>query len=319
MEMVTLAKIAVILVMFRQKHNLELLYESLKDQSSADFKIYFVDNNADNSDTEFSKTLNLRYGLNIEYISTGKNTGFAGGNNTGAEKAMADGAEYIFFLNNDTVLHPHCIESLASYLDSNSSAAAASPIIFYWQGSAEPGRIQEFGADSDFGTYKISKHFEGLQFVEIGNEIPPVKDVNTLPGAAMMVRADVLKKTGLWEEIYFAYGDEIDLARRIHEAGYKCAAIKQAVLWHNHKWVKDNKEGYYFEYYLIQRNKYLYFRKFRLYGGMFLSYLSDTFRFPFRLIWFAKVCDLKLGYYYLKGTYSGLFGHKGKPNLSFLK
>jgi hypothetical protein len=94
---------------------------------------------------------------------------------------------------------------------------------------------------------------------------------------------------------------------------------KNAAIWHNHKWVKQNKQGYYFEYYLIQRNKYLYFRKYSLYKKMFVSYILDSIKFPWRLIWFAKVCDLKLGYYYIKGTYAGLLGHNGKPNLSFLK
>ena len=73
------------------------------------------------------------------------------------------------------------------------------------------------------------------------------------------------------------------------------------------------------EYYLIQRNKYLYFRKYSLFGRMLVAYVSDSFRFPRRLLWFVKVCDLKLGYYYLKGTYAGIIGHKGKPNLGFLK
>jgi hypothetical protein len=45
----------------------------------------------------------------------------------------------------------------------------------------------------------------------------------------------------------------------------------------------------------------------------------DSLKFPFRLFWFIKVCDIKLGYNYLRGTYAGIFGHKGKPALSFLK
>lgn len=315
----TLADTAIILVMFRQKHNLELLYSSLQTQSCRDFKIYFVDNNPDNSDTAFSKELNTKYGLDIEYISANRNTGFACGNNIGAETAIKQGAQFVFFLNNDTILNDNCIEELTGYLKTNPGTAAVSPLIFYWEGKKEPGKIQEFGADADFNSYNIKKYFEGADYNSVKNDIPETKFVNTLPGAAMMVRSSALDKTGLWEESYFAYGDEIDLARRLSDAGYNCAVLKNAALWHNHKWVKENKEGYCFEYYLIQRNKYLYFRKFGLYGNMLMSYLTDSLKFPFRLLWFAKVSSLKTGYYYIKGTYAGLLNHKGKPKLSFLK
>lgn len=315
----TLAKTAVILVMFRQKHNLELLYGSLAGQSEKDFRIYFTDNNPDDSDSEFSKKLNVKYGLDITYLHSGGNYGFARGNNIAAQQAIEDGCKYLFFLNNDTILDNKCIENLIITAQSSQSIAAVSPLIMYWKGKKEPGIIQEFGAMADFKSYTISKNFEGKEFSAIEKNISPALTVDMLPGAATFIKSAALKQTGLWEEKYFAYGDEIDLAYRIRQAGYTCIAVKDAILWHNHKWSKENKQGYYFEYYLIQRNKYLYFRKFGFYGKMIISYFLDSVKFPFRLFWFIKVCDLKLGYYYLKGTYAGLFGHSGKPNLGFIK
>ena len=319
MKAVLLAKTGIILVMYRQKQNLELLYSSLAEQTDKDFIIYFVDNNPDSSDSEFSRELNTKFNLNIEYIPAGANTGFAGGNNIGAQKAITAGCEYIFFLNNDTILDSACIEQLIGSLQTNPAIAAASPVIFFWSGAKNKERVQEFGASADFASYTIKKKYEGSAYSETEKNMPTAANSDVLPGAAMMVRADALKKAGMWEEDYFAYGDEIDLARRIKDAGYICIVNKYAVLWHNHNWNKDNKQGYYFEYYLIQRNKYLYFRKFGLYGNMLLSYLSDSFLFPWRLVWFVKVCDLKLGWYYIKGTYAGILGHKGKPNLYFVK
>ena len=314
-----LAKIGIVLVMFRQKHNLGLLYNSLAAQTEKDFKIYFVDNNPDDSDKAFSVSLNAGINLNIEYISAGGNTGFAGGNNIGAKKAIEDGCEYIFFLNNDTILESSCLSALSGSLANDPAAAAAAPLILFWESSKKMGRIQEFGAKADFNSYKIKKFYEGAEYKLNESQIPDVAYADIMPGAATFIRADVLKKTGLWEEDYFAYGDEIDLARRINNAGYKCAVVKKAILWHNHKWSKENKQGYYFEYYLIQRNKYLYFRKHGLYFNLLISYLTDSIKFPARLLWFIKVCDLKLGFYYLKGTYAGILGHKGKPRLHFIK
>ena len=314
-----MSKIGIILVMFRQKHNLELLYSSLAGQTEKDFTVYFVDNNTDSSDTDHSKELNNKYSLNIVYIASGGNNGFAGGNNLGAVKAAADGCKYIFFLNNDTILDENCLKELLIPLDTDNNIAATGPLILFWNGSKTKERVQEFGANADFNSYKIEKMYEGVNFGEYEKVIPENITADVLPGAATFIRSEALVKTGLWEESYFAYGDEIDLAKRIKDSGYKCILTKKAVLWHNHKWDKENKQGYYFEYYLIQRNKYLYFRKYGLYFNMLLAYLSDIFKFPLRLLWFIKVCDIKLGYYYLKGTYAGLLDHKGKPNLYFVK
>lgn len=314
-----MSKIGIILVMFRQKHNLEALYGSLIDQTEKTFKIYFVDNDPACTDTDHSKVLNNSFGLDIEYIASGENNGFAGGNNLGAKKAMADGCKYIFFLNNDTLLDSNCLSELLNAINKNTSIAAAAPIIFYWKGSKTREHVQEFGANAHFSSYKINKQFEGVNYSEFENRMPQILNVNLLSGAATLIKSEVLSKIGLWEEKYFAYGDEIDLAKRINEAGFKCVVSKNAALWHNHKWVKDNKQGYYFEYYLIERNKFLYFRKYSLYRKMLAVYIIDSIKFPWRLVWFAKVCDLKLGYYYLKGMYAGLLGHNGKPNLKFLK
>jgi len=310
---------AIILVMFRQKHNLELLYNSLYRQSYKDFRIYFVDNNPDAIDRDHSEELNRNLGMDIEYIIAGQNSGFAGGNNLGAAKAMEDGFEYILFLNNDTELDENCLLELVNAVEAAPDTAVASPLILYYTADKKDPKIQEYGVKADFDTYSITKYFEGKKLSVSEVEMPLSMKVDMVSGAAMLVKAEALKKTGLWEEKYFAYGDEIDLAARLKKTGFASIVTKKAVLWHNHRWEKQNKEGFYFEYYLIQRNKYLYFRKHKLYFNMFISYLTDILKFPVRLLWFMRVCDLKLGYYYLKGTYAGLFGHSGRPNLSFMK
>jgi len=312
--------IGIILVMYRQKHNLVPLYQSLSGQNEKSFRVYFVDNNPDSIDADFSRKLNDDLKLDIVYINPGSNTGFAGGNNIGAGKAISDGCEYIFFLNNDTVLDSNCLAQLRLAVDSYPHAGAAVPLILLGVPGKQTGDIvQEFGASADFRTYKINKYFPMQKYDEIKEQLPGILEVDLISGGAAFFRSAALRKTGLWEELYFAYGDEIDLAKRMQEAGYISIAVKNAVLWHNHKWDKNNKQGYYFEYYLIQRNKYLYFRKFKFYGAMSIALLNDFLKFPWRLIWFIKVCNFSLGLYYLKGTFAGLLGRSGKPKLNFRK
>jgi GT2 family glycosyltransferase len=313
-----IAEVAVILVMYKQMQNLELLYGSLCKQSYRNFRIYFVDNNPDESEIEHSKVLNGKFTLDIEYIKSGSNAGFAAGNNLGAKRAIDDGLEFIFFLNNDNELESDCIESLVSALKSDPKSGAAGPMILFGEERKNDNIIQELGEECDFDKYRIIKSFGLKKLEDIESNLPAFSECDILSGGAVMFRQAALGKTGLWEERYFAYGDEIDIFRRFRDEGFSALAVSRARLYHHHKWNKDNKQNYYFEYYLIERNKFLYFHKFGLYRAMFLTLITDVLKFPRRLMWFIKVCDMNLGMYYLRGLFAGLFNRKGKPSLGFI-
>jgi GT2 family glycosyltransferase len=312
-------KIGIVIVLYKQKQNLELFFESLSIQTERDFKIYFVDNNDSEADMNFSKEINSRYLLNIEYVKSHGNIGFAKGNNIGAQKAIEGGCRYIFFLNNDTELEKDCIKNLRDIHESDTGIGAASPIILYWTADKKNNVIQEYGVKVNFNKYKIIKNLEGKSLNDIEPALPEIFEADLLSGAAIFVKSEVLKRTGLWEEKYFAYGDEIDLARRIKSSGYRQVAIKDAVLWHNHNWNKENKQGWYREYYLIERNKFVYLYKYRIYFYLAIIAIEDIIKFPWRLIWFTKKCDFKLGMYYLLGILHGIFNMSGKPALKIFK
>lgn len=305
-----ISKVGIILVFFRQGNNIEPLYRSLALQKFKDFTVYFVDNNSDPGDSNLSKEMNKITGLNIKYLIPGRNTGFAEGNNLGAKEALKDGCEYVFFLNNDMLLDTSCIVKLVKAAQENSDYGVFAPLIFL---GSDDCVVQEFGAKADFQTYRISKYFEGDKFNDVSGSINDFLDVDLVSGGATFVKAEALKKAGLWEESYFAYGDEIGLALRTRNAGYKTAAVSSAKVYHLHNWDKANKAGYYFEYYLIQRNKYLYFKKHGYTGSLIKSLLVDWIKYPWRFFWFIKVCDIRLAIYYLKGTFDGLMGKSGKP------
>jgi GT2 family glycosyltransferase len=181
-----------------------------------------------------------------------------------------------------------------------------------------PDIIQEFGGKIDFKKGKLDKYYEGKNIKDIS--LPDVIETDFVSGGACFVKSDVFKNAGMYEESYFGYFDEIDFSYRLKVINnLKMAAVSSAIAYHNHDWSKKNKTSYYFEYYLGERNKFLYFRKFRLYKSIIGSLFIDLIKFPRRLFWFKKVCDFKVGYYYLKGMLHGLLNVKGKPKLKFVK
>jgi GT2 family glycosyltransferase len=313
-----MGKVGLIIVAYNQKHNIERSFESLKSQSFKDFRVYFVDNNSSDKTLEHARHLNERFKLDINFIDLDENSGFAGGNNIGMKEALKDGCEFIFVLNNDIELDKECLTELLNLLNSDKTIGIVAPILFYWTLEKKSNRIQEFGGRIDFNRYKIDKKFTGELFEDIHDKIPAQLEVDFVSGGTTLIKSEVVRKCGMWDERYFAYGDEIDLSKRVLEAGFRLFVSKKAIAWHFHDWSKLNKQGYYVEYYLSARNKYLYFEKYKLYLWMVISLLEDLIKFPKRFFWFIKVCDAKLAVYYLKGILYGIMNISGKRGINLL-
>ncbi|MEO8512357.1 MAG: glycosyltransferase family 2 protein [Ignavibacteria bacterium] len=309
--------LGIITVVTNEKHNLKEFYFSLKEQSFKDFTLYFVDNNSSDGSVELFKDLNKNNDIKVSYIQLSYNSGFSGGCNAGAEKAIAEGSKYLFFSNNDLVYDPNAMLELQNLLASDDTIACAGPLLFKHKDTA-PDEIQEFGGKINFKKGRLEKFFTNKNIKEI--TVPETLDSDFVGGGVCFIKADVFSKIGMFENSYFAYFDEIDLAYRLKVINRnKIIVTSKAKIWHNHKWSAKNNYGYYFEYYLSQRNKILYFRKYGLYSAIFLSVAEDLLKFPWRALWFIKVCDYKLPLYYLKGMFDGLLNKKGKPALGFIK
>lgn len=305
-------KIAIILVVTNEKHNLEMLYGSLAVQTYKNFSIYFVDNNSSDGSVEHSKELNEKFGFDIKYILINENGGDAKGNSIGASLALDDGCDFIFVLNNDTELAPNCMEELYKLIESDPKIGMVGPIFFYWTKEKTRNKIQIYGALVNYKTQETEIVGAGKIFED---ETLPETLVCDYPiGGALFIRSEVVRKLGsLFDARYFMYTLEIDLAYRLKKLGYKSIATTKAKIWHNHKWIRDNKTGWYREYFLSERNKYLYFYKFNLLLPLARAFFLDVVKFPWRLKWFMKVCDFMLGMYYLLGMLHGLLNKKGKP------
>ncbi|MGA2669506.1 MAG: glycosyltransferase family 2 protein [Ignavibacteria bacterium] len=305
-------KIGLIIVLYNQKRFLKVLFKSLKEQTEKDFKVYLIDNNSlDNTDIEWKEHINS-YNLDLIYTRLNANTGYAAGTNIGAKQAIRDGCKYLFILNSDVYLDKDCINSLVKIMESDENIACSGPLILRHYKN-NPELIQEYGGKINYKLASIHKLYADKNVIDV--DLPPVLETDFISGGACMIRSNIFQKAGMLEEAYFAYFDEIDLFYRIKSLDkYKMLVTSKAILWHNHDWSSANPKAYYIEYYLAERNKFLYLYKFRLYNFVLINLFLDIIKFPVRLLWFKKVCDFKLGFYYLKGMVHGLLNNKGKPD-----
>jgi len=311
------SSLGIITVVTNEKHNLEGFYHSLANQTFTDFTLYFVDNNSIDGSYDFFSVLNADGKLKVKLIKLDYNSGFSIGCNIAAKAAIEDGCEYLFISNNDLIYDKNAISELRKLVESNSNIVCAGPLLMMHSKKA-PGIIQEFGGKVNFRRGTMKKYYESAELNKV--TLPEVTDTDFVGGGVCFIRSGVFEKVGMFETDYFGYFDEIDLSYRLKVLNHcKMAVTSKAIVWHDHYWNKKQNTNYYFEYYLSERNKFLYYHKYKMYFSMGPMVIEDCIKFPWRLRWFVKVCDFKLGIYYLKGMIHGIAGKKGKPDFLLRK
>lgn len=149
----------------------------------------------DNQSTDNSVAL-LRQYPQVEVIETGSNLGFGKANNIGMQKALADGADYFFLLNQDAWVFEDTVGSLIANMEANAEIGLLSPLHF---------QANETDYDTAFATYLSRKNGEL-------NGLPLVPFVNA---AAWMLSRACVEKVGYFEPLFGHYGEDRNYCDRV--------------------------------------------------------------------------------------------------------
>jgi GT2 family glycosyltransferase len=167
----------------------------------------------DNASTDNTAALVRAIFPNAEILRLEENLGYAGGNNAAMRYALAQGAEALLLLNNDTRLAADALEQLMAALDAHPQAAAVGPMVYTWDSweiiSSAGGTIDWHHADA----------------VNLGAGVRDqgqfgARAVDCLNGCALLVRAAAAAQVGLLDERYFMYWEETDWCARMAHAGW---------------------------------------------------------------------------------------------------
>lgn len=242
-------KVSIVTVNFNQPKVTEDLLTSLKEVNTyPDPEIIVVDNGSKvNPVPEWQE----RY-PGILFIRSEENTGFAGGNNIGLASATGD---YLFLINNDTVVTADLIQKLVDTMESNRRIGMISPKIHYFD---HPGMLQYTGY-TPMNYYTARNACIG-QFEQDKGQYDFLTGVTGYAhGAAMMVRREALEKAGGMAENYFLYYEELDWCERIRKAGYEIHVNLDALIYHKES-VSVGKRTALKEFFM-NRNRILFIRK----------------------------------------------------------
>lgn len=153
-------------------------------------------------------------------IETGKNLGYAGGNNVGIEYALKQGASHLLILNNDTTVDPFFLEA---FLEKDEPILGAKTLDY-----SNQKKLDHLG-----GNWNPQKG----QFDLIGCQEEEKKWTISIPldyvcGCALFVKAEVFKKIGLFDPRFFLFWEEADWCSRALKAGYQPTFCPKAKIIH---------------------------------------------------------------------------------------
>ncbi len=162
-------------------------------------------------------------------INTGGNLGYSGGNNVGIRHALNKGVDYIWVLNNDTVIADSAVDRLLECAASNPSKRIFGSTILDFR---DQGRIQYAGGGLYQPATTICRFpLRGERYADLDPEAAPVA-LDYVTGAALFCRAGVFREIGLFDEGYFLYFEELDLVERIPEGKESLYWCTDSVVYH---------------------------------------------------------------------------------------
>lgn len=184
-------------------------------------------------------------------ILSKKNLGFAGGNNLGIKAAKGD---YLFFVNNDTVLTTDIFEGLLEVFEKFSDAGVVSPKFHYYD---SPGTI-EFAGYNKVNAFSGRNSMVGCKKIDFG-QYDEIKATHYAHGGAMLVSRKVIEEVGVMPELYFLYYEEFDWCEQIKRKGFKVYYQYKSLIYHKESMSVGKKSV--LKTFYLNRNRILFMRR----------------------------------------------------------
>lgn len=262
-------ELSIVIVNYKVEKELMACVSSIfKSKPKVLFEIIVVDNG---KDSKLEAHLKKDF-LQAKYVRSPRNIGFGAGNNLGAKLAKGD---FLFFLNPDTLIKSNSIDILFNFINNNPKAGMVAPLLFdplgnayRNQGSDEHNLINTI-ITSSFVNKLYPNNPISRKFFHSNWNKKSTEEFDVVPGTAFMIGKSLFEKVGMFDENFFLYFEEYDLAKRIKTLGYKNYIIPGAKVMHTWKAStrkrKDIRK-------IFSESRYLFFKKH--YGTLFASIAS---------------------------------------------
>ncbi|MGB9883587.1 MAG: glycosyltransferase family 2 protein, partial [Microgenomates group bacterium] len=224
-------KVSVIIPTLDNVEGIKYLVNYFKNKK--DYQLIIIDNKPEVKKLTSSQVNELK---NITYLPQKENLGYAKANNLGVKYAKA---EWLLLLNDDIEFkyqisnikyqndksklknkNKNQIEELINLAKKNNLDAVA-PILIN-----PDGGVENYGYKIlDYGKVQLFKELKSLQ----------VNELDGLTAACLLVKTEIFRKLGGFDEKFFAYLEDVDFFLRFKKAGYKFALASDIAVFHHHR------------------------------------------------------------------------------------
>ena len=223
-------KLSVVIVNYNVKYYLEQCLRSVyKASEGIAMEVFVVDNASTDDSMEY---LCPRF-PGVNFIKNSQNMGFSRANNQAIVRTVG---QYVLLLNPDTIVGENVFQDCITFLDAHPQAGATGVAMLKYTGSFAwesrrglPTPFTSFCKMSGLGdVFPHSRWFGRYYMRYLDRKMP--NEIEVVSGAFNMLRREALDKTGLLDEDFFMYGEDIDLSYRLLQKGYKNYYIPSQII-----------------------------------------------------------------------------------------
>jgi GT2 family glycosyltransferase len=260
-------------------------------RSLVPFCIYLVDNASGDDSVPLLEEAAKKHAWQgeVELIEAPRNGGYGYGINQAVRRALALSAPptYLYVLNSDAFADPGSLARLVAFMEAHPDAGLAGSHIHGPDGKTQvagfrfPTLWSELEDAAAFGllTRLLRRHVVSLALPDADRE------VDWISGSSMLIRRSAFEKSGLFDESYFLYFEEVDFCHSARKAGFKSYFVADAPITH----IGAVSTGFTDEtrrmpsYWFDSRSRY-----FRKHHGIAYATACDVARFLGLVIWQVK-------------------------------
>lgn len=207
---------------------------------------------SDNGSTDGSRELiRARYGERVTLVENGANLGFGAACN---RAIVRTDSPFVYLLNSDAALKDRALSEIVRFMEAHPRCGIAGSRVYDPDGSVAESAgefdtwIGAFLRSSAWGDWRFLRRYANGAALR-GWDYAGERRVDLVIGAAMAVRREVFDTVGLFDERFFLYHEEVDLARRARDAGFETWLVPSSEAIHEGRGSSGGRDG------LVERRK----------------------------------------------------------------
>lgn len=195
-----------------------------------------IDNAGEETNGKLGEWLSEHY-PEVKYTAS-KNVGYGRAHNQSISRTLyaKAGAEYHLVTNCDISFEPGMLRRMADYMDEHPDVGLTTPNIYYPDGTPQASSHPLPSPIDLLGRRIIPRRLRVAGWLNYDPNLSGMEKPVNVPcvyGCFMLMRSDALRQTGIFDERYFLYLEDVDLSRRIHE-NWRTEVLPEERMTHIH-------------------------------------------------------------------------------------